>query len=165
MKSTRVWNLHEEILQGIGTALSTPKQQLCNSSDIPDMLYLNNLSANSSGKKTTLYFNQIFTGFQNKTTLIFLTVQMKNVCNPHGRYKFYSSNMMCKLNEELSHIKRFQETNRNWPPDLSVNIRKAPDNQLDFTEPSVLQKANSLSRTLPNFLGLMSESRYSHQNL
>jgi len=52
-----VWNLHEEILQVIGTTLSTQKQKLRNSSDIPDMRYLKKLSANSSGKKTTLYFN------------------------------------------------------------------------------------------------------------
>jgi hypothetical protein len=57
-----VWNLYEEILQVIGTALSTQKQKLHNSSDIPDMRCLKNLSANSSGKKTTLYFNHRYTG-------------------------------------------------------------------------------------------------------
>jgi hypothetical protein len=54
-----VWNLYEEILQVIGTALSTLKQKLHNSSD---MRYLKNLSANSSGKKITLYFNHRYTG-------------------------------------------------------------------------------------------------------
>jgi hypothetical protein len=66
-----VWNLHEEILQVTGTALSTQKQKLHNSSDIPDTRYLKNLSANSSGKKTTVYFNRTYTSLRNKTAFVF----------------------------------------------------------------------------------------------
>jgi len=58
------------IPQIIGTALSTQKQKLHNSSDIPDMRYLENLSANSSGKKTTLYFNHRYISLQNKTAFV-----------------------------------------------------------------------------------------------
>jgi len=51
-------------------ALSTQKQKLHNSSDIPDMRYFKNLSANSSGKKTSLHFNHRYTGLQNKTAFV-----------------------------------------------------------------------------------------------
>jgi len=64
-----VWNLQEEILQVTGTALSTQKQKLHNSSDTPYMTDLKNLSANSSGKKTS-YFNHRYTGLQNKTAFV-----------------------------------------------------------------------------------------------
>jgi hypothetical protein len=78
-----VWNLHEEILQVIGTALSTQKQKLHNSSDIPDMRYLKNLNANSSGKKTTLYFNHRYTAFKKKNFFCCLTDQMREIFAIH----------------------------------------------------------------------------------
>lgn len=65
-----VWKLQEEILQVIGTALSTHKQKWHNSSGISDMRYLKELSANSPGKKTTLYFNHRYTDLQNKTAFV-----------------------------------------------------------------------------------------------
>jgi len=125
-----VWNLQEEILQVTGTALSIQKQKLHNSSDTPYIRYLKNLSANSSGKKT-LYFNHRYTGLQNKTALSFDRSNETNFCNPHSRYKFYSSNMLCKLNKEFCHtlkdLRKLAETGLLTSP-FSFNIRKAPDN-------------------------------------